>query len=328
MKAVHALGLIGAGLLASGLASSAGRVDYVSLSGTDYVRLEDWAAARNLQVHWVAPKQELKLISASSTLCFWADSRKISINGVHVWISAPIAMRHGSAYIPALDLTTTVQPVLFATKNSSAKPVKTIVLDPGHGGKDPGNREGRQQEKKYTLLLANELSGLLKKAGFNVSLTRSYDTFVELDDRAAAARRRGADLFISLHFNSADGPGSDAVHGTETYCMTPAHTSSTNARGEGASSGPSSGNRYDTKNLLLAYQIQKSLVRSLGTEDRGVRRARFAVLREATMPAVLIEAGFMTHPTESRKLYDSAYRRQIAQAVLDGVMAYNNVAGL
>src|SRR6185295_1593608 len=101
------------------------------------------------------------------------------------------AMRQGGAYIPALDLTTTVQPVLFAAKDASAKPIRTIVLDPGHGGKDPGNREGGQQEKKYTLLLANELSGLLKKAGFNVSLTRNYDTFIELEDRATTARRRG-----------------------------------------------------------------------------------------------------------------------------------------
>lgn len=103
--------------------------------------------------------------------------------------------------------------------------------------------------------------------------------------------------------------------------MTPARASSTNTRGAGES-GAAPGNRLDSKNMLLAYQVQRAMVRNLGAEDRGVRRARFAVLRYAEMPAVLVEAGFMTHPGESQKIYSSAYRKQLAQAITSAVLAY------
>ena len=107
--------------------------------------------------------------------------------------------------------------------------------------------------------------------------------------------------------------------------MTPARTSSTNSRGEGAAAGAYPGNRFDTKNILLGYQIQRALLKALPTEDRGLRRARFAVLRTAEMPAVLIEGGFMTNPAEAKRIYDSAYRHQMAQAIVDGVKAYKSV---
>ena len=107
--------------------------------------------------------------------------------------------------------------------------------------------------------------------------------------------------------------------------MTPVHTSSTNARGEGAGAGAYPGNRFDARNILLGYQMQKALLKALPTEDRGLRRARFAVLRAAEMPAVLVEGGFMTNPAEGRRIYDPAYRRQMAQAIVDGVKAYKNL---
>ena len=95
--------------------------------------------------------------------------------------------------------------------------------------------------------------------------------------------------------------------------------------GEGSDYGPTIANRVEQKSLLLAYQIQKSLVRNLAVEDRGVRRARFAVLRDAAMPAILIECGYMTHPAEGKKIYDAAYRRQMAQAIVRGILAYQKL---
>ena len=107
--------------------------------------------------------------------------------------------------------------------------------------------------------------------------------------------------------------------------MTPVGAASTNARGEGAGSGSYPGNRNNSKNLLLAYQIQKSLVKNLDSEDRGVRRARFEVLREATMPAALIEAGFLSHPAEGKKIFTEEYRRQMARAITEGIQSYKRV---
>ena len=163
----------------------------------------------------------------------------------------------------------------------------------------------------------------LKQAGFKVILTRSTDTFVELPARPELAKRRGADLFVSLHFNATD-IGRNEVRGAESYCLTPAGAFSTNARGEGGG-GWLTGNRHNEQNLLLAYQIQKSLVGNLSVEDHGVKRARFAVLRDAVMPAALIEAGFMSHPAEGRKIFDPAYRRAVARAILEGILAYRRL---
>jgi len=325
MKGTTCLSLIWAGLLAAqaqGAASQAGRF---SFSGQTYVRLEDWARIEGLQVRWIIPKEQVKLTGASATLSFWADSRRMSFNGVNVWLAGPIVMRNGSTYIAAVDLTTVIRPLLYPTRDVPGRPLRTICLDPGHGGKDPGNREGAQFEKRYTLLLAQELSAQLRNAGFKVFLTRISDRFVDLPERVEIARRRKADLFVSLHFNSADGPGGTGVKGSEVYCLTPPRTSSTNARGEGAQAGICPGNRFDSKNILLAHRIQRALLQRLGSEDRGVRRARFAVLRGAEMPAVLIEGGFMTHPTESRKIYDPAHRRQMATAIVEGIRSYRSL---
>jgi N-acetylmuramoyl-L-alanine amidase len=140
-----------------------------------------------------------------------------------------------------------------------------------------------------------------------------------LDERIETARRRGADLFISLHFNAAS---ASEVRGSEVYCLTPARTASTNARGEGANTGTLPGNLLNEGNLQLAYQIQRALVSRLGMEDRGVRRARWAVLRPARMPAVLVEGGFMSNPSESRNIGSSAWRSQLASAILEGVKSY------
>ena len=104
--------------------------------------------------------------------------------------------------------------------------------------------------------------------------------------------------------------------------LTPAGAPSTNAGGEGGGAGWFAGNRFNDQNMLLAYQVQKALARQLGIEDRGVHRARFAVLRDAVMPAVLIEAGFMSHPTEGRKIFSASYRREIARAIVEGIMSY------
>jgi N-acetylmuramoyl-L-alanine amidase len=111
------------------------------------------------------------------------------------------------------------------------------------------------------------------------------------------------------------------VKGIETYCLTPAGATSSNAQGEGDTRWFKA-NGNDEKNMLLAYQLQKSMVRELPVEDRGVKRARFQVLREATMPAVLIEGGFLSHPIEQKKILDAAYRRQLARAIVDGILAY------
>jgi N-acetylmuramoyl-L-alanine amidase len=319
MKLALSLGWVLMIALAVHAHSAPTALERVSISGVEYVRLEDWARVNRLQ--FKSTKQEVQVFNNDFNASFVADSQRAVLNGVNIWLSGPVTFRSGSACIPAVDLTTALQPVLNPPHNSPGKKIASICLDPGHGGKDPGNQDRRQQEKTYTLLLAKELGVLLSKAGFKVSFTRTRDDFIDLPDRPEKARAKAADLFISLHFNSWEGAAS-AVKGAEVYCLTPAHTSSTNSRGEGANTGSYPGNQFDKQNLFLAYHVQKTLLNSLAIEDRGVKRARYAVLRSAAMPAILIEGGFMSNQAEAKKIYNSMYRRQMAQAITEAVLGY------
>ena len=297
-----------------------GGLEHVSVFGTEYVRLDEWAAVRGFSIKWLG-LDDVQLEKPGATLNFSRNSRKFAFNGVGLPLSVPIAVKDGAAFIAPLDVSTVMNPLLSPTKLPAGQRIKTICLDPGHGGHDTGKRDGVQVEKTYALMFAKEVSERLKQAGFKVVLTRRSDQFVDLTDRAGFARRKGADLFVSLHFNSA-GREHPEVKGLEVYCMTPPRGTSTNAGGEGAENTPSPGNRNDDKNVLLAYKLQKAIVKTVELEDRGVKRARFMVLRLAEMPAVLIEGGFMSHPAEAKNIYSTAWRNRMAQAIAEGVLAY------
>ncbi len=301
----------------------------IRVAGKDYVRLTDWARANEVEFAWLKRDEILQLSNRNAKFQIAVDSREAQVNGVHVWLLFHPVTRDGAVYLAQIDLKSTLQPMFFPPLSRRTPGIRTICLDPGHGGKDPGfcvgsaleKRRSTNQEKTYNLLLAEEVARQLNRAGFRVSLTRSSDTFIELPTRSEIARRRGADLFVSLHFN-ATGTSQNSVQGAEVYCMTPAGAPSTNARGEGSGAGSFPGNRYNDKNLALACQIQKALTAELGVEDRGVHRGRLAVLRDATMPAVLVEAGFLSHPVEGRKIFTAAYRRKMASAIVAGIQAY------
>ena len=295
----------------------------VRLAGHEYVRVADWARGNGFETRWLKRDETVQLAGRSARMVLTIDSRESQVNGVNIWLSFPVLARGGAAYVAQSDAESTLRPLLSPPKNKSVSRIVSVCLDPGHGGKDPGNCVGPNQEKKYTLLLAREVREQLEHAGIKTSLTRNSDTFIELEARPELAQRRHADLFVSLHFNSTE-IGRSTVQGTQVYCLTPAGASSTNARGEGGGAGSFPGNRNNERNLFLAYEVQHNLVRDLALTDLGVRRARFAVLREATMPAILIESGFMSHPVEGHKIFTAAYRKQLAQAIVEGLLAYKH----
>jgi N-acetylmuramoyl-L-alanine amidase len=309
----------------------AGLTQAAFVNGQNYTPLAEWARANGFYGFTRNRGDEIILTNRTARLVFDVDSAASEINGVNVRLSFPVANAKGVPLIAQLDLDKTIHPLLFPSRYIEPKKITTICLDPGHGGKDSGNRVGfgffGHSEKTYTLLLAFELRDQLKKAGFNVILTRTKDTYVELPDRPVLANRNGADLFVSLHFNAAQ-TDKNEVAGPETYCITPVGTASSNAQGEGGGDGATTANRFENKSLLLAYQMEKSLVQNLNAEDRGVRRARFAVLRDAAMPAILIEGGYMTNPTEGRKIYDAAYRKQMAAAMVKGILTYQKLTAI
>ena len=295
------------------------------INGRSYVALAQWARANGFGGYSLNGGTGFVLTNKTSRLVFDKDSADAIINGINVRLSFPIAK---GGFIAQLDADKTLRPLVFAPK-PSAKKITAICLDPGHGGKDTGYRIGKflfaHNEKTYTLALALELRRQLQQAGFNVILTREKDVYPELPVRPDIANRRGADLFVSLHFNSF--PGDPAsVQGPETYCITPVGAASSNdSEGAGAGSRACPANRVEDRSLLLAYQVQRSLVRGLGVTDRSVRRARWEVLRTAEMPAILIEGGYMSHPVEGRKIFDAGWRKQMAAALVRAILNYQKL---
>ncbi len=133
----------------------------------------DWARGNHLDLRGGKAGEVWQSGNGTIRLLFSKDSRVAEVNGVKVCLSYPMLWRDGAAYIATMDLETAIGPVLFPPKNWKGSKVRNIVIDPGHGGKDPGNQNGSHQEKKYTLLLAQELAKQLNLAGFNASLTRT-----------------------------------------------------------------------------------------------------------------------------------------------------------
>ena len=216
--------------------------------------------------------------------------------------------------------------------------VRRIVLDPGHGGTDPGaiGRTG-VTEKQITLELSKALASRLRASGYEVQLTRETDTTVSLEDRTAVANRVDADLFISVHVNSAR---NRKLRGFETYYLNLANdpTAAETAARENAAGGGSLGdlsetleqivkNEFQSESGSLARSIQDSLVMQVSknyqnVRDLGVKTAPFFVLVGAEMPAVLIEASFVSNEEEEAWLKSSAYRSSVAEAIEIGLQSY------
>jgi len=297
----------------------------VTFDQRGYVRVATWAKVDKLEVRWLEREKVLQLRSRNATLVLRVNSKEATVNGTSVWLCHPVlGGDNGAVYVSSADVELTFGPLLSPPRRRPGMRIATVCIDAGHGGKDPGNRVGTREEKAYTLALAHELRSQMEKAGFRVVMTRAKDTFIDLDDRPVIAARRKADLLISVHFN-AGGAGNTTAQGTETFCLTLPGAPSTNAGGEGVTRTSFQGNRFNAYNMLLAYQVQRALLRQVKSEDRGVRRARFAILRGATMPAVLVEAGFMSHPGEGRRIASSAYRRDVARAITSAVVEYKRL---
>jgi N-acetylmuramoyl-L-alanine amidase len=300
-------------------AKSAGKLQSVKLYGEQYVSLEKWASSKGLSFAWNQRTKSADLKTSWVHLSFQVDSKRISINGITVWLSHAIASRGGSPYVSKRDIDKLLLPVLYPEDLPRGKKIRTIAIAAGHGGKDPGYQINKTQEKKYTLLMAHALKDGLKAAGFKVVMTRESDVFIDLGAQAEKANRARADLFITVHYNAAS---EVTAKGVETYCLTPAGATSTNG---GSRSRRSRGNSEDPFNALLAYKVHKSLIRSTGFEDRGLRRAGFQVLREISMPGVYIEGGFLSNPSDAARITSAAHRKTAARAVVAGVMSFKRL---
>lgn len=293
-------------------------------SGRNLVSLTRWAEENQFKASLRMGAGEMTLSNRWATLGFKRDNKRATIDGVVVWLAFPVTAHDDDLWISPIDADKTLRPILKPARMESEGQIRTIALSAGHGGKDNGKQVGDHREKDYTLKLALEIEQQLKRAGLKVVLIRSSDEFVELADRPAIAKKKGADLLVCLHYNAYAGPGSETARGIETYSLSPPATSATNdIENNPWPSLP--GNRFDSENFLLAYKLQEALVDGTDREDRGVRRAHFLELAQATVPAAFIEGGFMTNSDDASTIYDISGRKRLAQSIVDGLLAYKRL---
>ncbi|MBE3609765.1 N-acetylmuramoyl-L-alanine amidase [Campylobacter californiensis] len=223
----------------------------------------------------------------------------------------------------------------------ATKKNKIIVIDPGHGGTDPGAVNGSLKEKVAVLAVSQKLGEYLQKSGYTVYFTRNNDKFINLRTRTKFANDKNADLFLSIHANAApNAQKAKTMHGIETFFLSPARSErSKNAAALENKSDIEEMNYFSQQTFLnflnrekiiasnkLGIDMQREILsqarRVYKATDGGVREAPFWVLVGALMPAVLIEIGYITHPTEGKMLYDSAYQNALAKGIANGVESY------
>jgi N-acetylmuramoyl-L-alanine amidase len=214
--------------------------------------------------------------------------------------SKPATPPISSIPVPLPERNTPSPPPAIANPSRPIPPVPkgriVVIVDPGHGGKDPGAIGiGGLREKDVILPIAQQVASLLEQQGIQAVMTRTSDYFVDLAPRVTMAERANADLFVSIHANAV-GPNRPDVSGLETY--------------------------YYSNGQRLAQTIHNSILQSMDVKNRGVRRARFYVLRKSSMPSVLVEVGFVTGREDAAKLSNPTYRSQMAQAIARGILQY------
>lgn len=261
---------------------------------------------------------ERVLRSQYSTVVFTSGSRKLRFNDTLLWLNGPTQKGSSSWTITRYDSEAMLDPLLRPSANVRGDDIATIVLDPGHGGSDSGAIGHRRvYEKKAVLDVAKRTRDILKAQGLSVRLTRESDYFIPLAKRTSLARQWGADLFISIHFNAA---ANSSVSGIETYvCSSPGFASTMGGR---ADPRTYKGNQFDKKNTLLGYYLHRGMLKQVKAIDRGIKHARFEVLRSAPCPAALLECGFITNKSEAARVISRQHRATLAKGIANGIMSY------
>ena len=199
-----------------------------------------------------------------------------------------------------------------ASKDKNTK--RSIFLDPGHGGSDPGAVSGGVREKDLTLSVYNKVSSKLASLGYTVLTSRNVDKYVDLVDRAEQANNANADMLLSIHFN---GGGQGVARGIETY-----YYQSQEDRVPKINKENHNNSERLERSRKLANKVQQNLLYQTGANDRGVKRASFTVLRETSIPSILVELGFIDNPEERNKIKTNEYQERLANGIVDGIVAY------
>jgi len=255
-----------------------------------------------------------------------AGGREILINNVKYILCFDVVAKSGRLLISAMDVTKIIEPVMRPGKIKNATAVQTVILDAGHGGHDSGATGPLGAEKEAALAVVLRAKKLLEQNGYNVRLTRAADVFIPLEKRPALANKYPNAIFVSVHFNKSNRIGGTGI---ETYALAPRGVPSMDEENLSYSDYKQYyGHSRDSENIALATAMHSSMLRHLRLFDRGIKRARFLVIRDLLIPGVLLEGGFMNHQHDARQIASGEFRDAFARAILEGVTRYKSaVAG-
>ncbi|HEY4639248.1 MAG TPA: N-acetylmuramoyl-L-alanine amidase, partial [Candidatus Udaeobacter sp.] len=259
--------------------------------------------------------------TANRPLEFVSGSREAIINGARSWLCFPVIEQNGKSLVSRTDLAKTIEPLLRPHRVPDVGKVQTVVLDAGHGGYDKGQLSRYGAEKDFALDVVRKLRPILQAKGFRVVMTREGDYFVPLEVRAQIANSARNSIFVSVHFNgSGDDPNAT---GFEIFSFTPRGAPSTSDSAISSRAyNAQPGSTVDAQSTALSACVYHSLLGHIPEYDRGIKRARFAVLRLTKVPAVLIEGGFLTEHGESKLISNKDWRAKLAAAIGVGIENY------
>lgn len=316
MKFSAALPLFASGLLLAAVAQPAAAqtastpAAAIPVNDAEYVPLEQLRSFYKLLPLPGNKNENLRLFGNSgTTLTFGPGKKDLSIGGYRCLLSHPIREDGvGDLLISKVDMVKLIDPILRPTYISDRRLVRTVVIDPGHGGYDIGTQGETLKEAAFTLQLARELRESLIKRGYTVVLTHEQDRHLSDQQRIASANEADAAIFISLHLNS----GRSDIKGIETYTAAPDQP--------GDKRRPA--HKYDAANTALAFALHSSLIATTEATDGACRRAQYSILNSADCPAVMLLLGYATNKEEEALLATQEYRTKLVTAITEGIATF------
>jgi N-acetylmuramoyl-L-alanine amidase len=296
----------------------------IKVGKRDYLTLDNIAKFYGLIGNVDSTGKIVVLNNGRNQLQVTLDSREAVVNGVRNWLCFPVIAQDDKFLISRIDLAKTIEPQLRPQMIPQKGKVTTVVLDPGHGGFDKGARNPMGMEKNYALDVARLLRPMLQKKGFKVILTRENDVFIPLHMRARIANATKDSIFVSLHFNATD--WNRNASGFEIFSLTPRGAPSTDDNALALRFvNMQAGSPVDAQSFVLSSTVFHSMLGHLEEVDRGIKRARFAVLRLTKIPSILVEGGFLSETDNSKRVADPAWRAKYAEALAIGIESYRNL---
>ena len=285
------------------------------IDGVEYVPLEDLRSFYKLMP--LQPKGrkvagQRVLGNGEVELIFGPAPRELFIQNRLCALSYPVQEdSSGDLLVSRIDVLQVIEPVLRPTYIANRRAVRTVVIDPAHGGHDTGTVTAYAREADVVLAVAIRLGSELRKRGYEVLLTQEQNQYQSPQVRVDKTNEAPAAIFLSLHLNS----GRSDMKGVQAYTLAPC------ARNE----KPLPGHEFSQSSMALAMALQSAMVEKAGAEDGGCRRAHFSPLNSLRCPSVMLELGYATNPEEGTRLSTEEYQLKVVNALAGGVDAYARV---